>query len=199
MGHRLAGGVLSNLLGGERSALAGALETNAASAGPPDNVALHVGNGDERVIESGENVRDAGTDVLGVLGLNDLLLLRAFAEQFGGGGRSHGGRDFARLSGVFCRRFSARRGASSSGGFIALFRLRRLFRFGLLGFRLISRRFLFLLLCLVSHISISISEYLSSPAGCVARPRSSGTLSLTGVGGGVLDAVSQATHVADCP
>ena len=85
--HRLAGGVLRDLLRGVGRALARAFETDAAGAGPADQVALHVGDGDLRVVESGENVRDAGGDILRVLGLDDLLGIGIFAQKFGSGRR----------------------------------------------------------------------------------------------------------------
>ena len=58
-------------------------ETDATGAGPADDVALHVRDRDESIIESGQNVRDANADVLGVLGLDDFLLVSTFAQQFG--------------------------------------------------------------------------------------------------------------------
>src|SRR3954447_11143453 len=60
----LAGGRVSGDLGGEGSRLAGALEAGAAGGLPGDDVALAVGEGDDRVVEAGLDVRLADRDVL---------------------------------------------------------------------------------------------------------------------------------------
>src|SRR5688500_1031856 len=86
VGHGLAGGVLSDLLRGERSALARPVEANATGAGPAEDVPVHVGDVHLGVVESCENVGNAGADVPGPLGLDNLLGVRVFAEQFRSGG-----------------------------------------------------------------------------------------------------------------
>src|SRR4051812_36540409 len=60
----LAGGRVSGDLGGEGSRLAGALEAGAAGGLPGDDVALPVGEGDDRVVEACLDVRLADRDVL---------------------------------------------------------------------------------------------------------------------------------------
>ena len=84
--HGLAGGVLGDLLRGVGGALARAFEADAAGAGPTDDVALHVGDGHLGVVESGENVGDASSDILRALGLDDLLAGQIVGQQFGSGG-----------------------------------------------------------------------------------------------------------------
>ena len=83
--HRLAGGILGDLLRGVSGALARAFETDAAGARPAEHVALHVGDGDLGVVESGQNVRDADGDVLRALGLDDFLAGQIIGQQFGSG------------------------------------------------------------------------------------------------------------------
>src|ERR687894_1833198 len=60
----LAGGGVGRDLGGEGSRLAGALEAGAAGGLPGDDVALAIGEGDDRVVEAGLDVRLADRDVL---------------------------------------------------------------------------------------------------------------------------------------
>src|SRR5919109_1362359 len=60
----LAGRGVGGDLGGERSRLAGALEAGAAGGLPGDHVALAVGEGDDRVVEAGLDVRLTDWDVL---------------------------------------------------------------------------------------------------------------------------------------
>src|ERR1044071_1361445 len=60
----LAGGRVGRHLSGEGSRLAGALEAGAAGGLPSDHVALAVGEGDDRVVEAGLDVRLADRDVL---------------------------------------------------------------------------------------------------------------------------------------
>src|ERR687889_278080 len=60
----LAGRGVGGHLGGEGSRLAGALEAGAAGGLPRDDVALAVGEGDDRVVEAGLDVRLADRDVL---------------------------------------------------------------------------------------------------------------------------------------
>src|SRR4051794_16215203 len=60
----LAGGRVGGDLCGEGSRLAGALEAGAAGGLPGDDVALAVGEGDDRVVEAGLDVRLADGDVL---------------------------------------------------------------------------------------------------------------------------------------
>src|SRR5437899_11302551 len=57
--HRLASGILRDLLCCERSALARAFEANAPSSGPAEQIALHVGDSDSGLIEGGQSVRYA--------------------------------------------------------------------------------------------------------------------------------------------
>src|SRR2546430_10559085 len=61
--HRLARGDLRGRLRGEGCALAGAPEAGAPGAGPGDDVAHPVGEGDDRVVEGRLDVRDARTDL----------------------------------------------------------------------------------------------------------------------------------------
>ena len=58
MSHRLAGSVLRDHLRGVSRALAGAFETHTTGAGPADEVALSVRDGDLGVVEGGKNIRD---------------------------------------------------------------------------------------------------------------------------------------------
>src|SRR5215207_485716 len=58
---------LGGQLGGERRRLAGALEPHAARRGPRDDVALGVGDRDDRVVEGALDVHHTGGDVLAVL------------------------------------------------------------------------------------------------------------------------------------
>jgi hypothetical protein len=58
--HRLAGGVLRDLLRGVSRALARAFEPDAPGGGPADEIAVHVGDADLRVVERGQNVGNAG-------------------------------------------------------------------------------------------------------------------------------------------
>src|SRR3954447_22859446 len=60
----LAGRRVRRHLGGERRGLARALEAGAAGGLPRDHVALLVGQGDDRVVEAGLDVRLAERDVL---------------------------------------------------------------------------------------------------------------------------------------
>src|SRR4051794_23922225 len=60
----LARGGVGRDLGGERRGLARALETGAAGGLPRDHVAVLVGQGDDRVVEAGLDVRLAERDVL---------------------------------------------------------------------------------------------------------------------------------------
>src|SRR5215213_754677 len=57
---------LGGQLGGERRRLAGALEPHAARRRPRDDVALGVGDRDDRVVERALDVHHAGGDVLAV-------------------------------------------------------------------------------------------------------------------------------------
>ena len=95
MGHGLAGRILGYLLSGIGGAFAGAFETNATGTGPADDVALHVGDAHESIVESGENIRDATADVLSALGFDDLLASHIVGQQLGGSGSGDfGGGDF---------------------------------------------------------------------------------------------------------
>ena len=55
---RLVGDLLGCSTGGERGALAGALETDGPGRRPGDRLAVGVGDGDDRVVERRLNVRD---------------------------------------------------------------------------------------------------------------------------------------------
>jgi hypothetical protein len=87
VGHRLAGGVLGDLLGGVGRALAGAFEADAPGAGPADDVALHVGDADLVLLNVARMLAMPLDDVLGALGLDDLLAGHLVRQQLGGGGR----------------------------------------------------------------------------------------------------------------
>ena len=73
--HGLAAGILGNHLRGVGGALAGAFEAALAGARPSDGRAVHVGDGDDRVVERGDDMRNPGVNVLAALGLDDLDLL----------------------------------------------------------------------------------------------------------------------------
>src|SRR5208283_3116126 len=118
---------------------------------------MHVGDGDLRVVERGQNVGNAGADVLGMLGLDDFLCAGVLAQKLGrGGGRRNNRRirRFGRLGGGSpCnRRRPGGNFASRSGllrrflfsGFVRglLGRFGRGF-FGRLGFLLFRSGFLF--------------------------------------------------------
>src|SRR5581483_2092977 len=62
--HRRLRRLLGRQLGGERRALAAALEPDVARRGPRDDVALGVGDGDDRVVERALDVGDADGHVL---------------------------------------------------------------------------------------------------------------------------------------
>src|SRR5207302_6007366 len=62
-------------------AFALAFESNVARTRPSDDVALHVLNRDDGVVERGENVRDAVVNVFAALRLDDLRLLDAFRTK----------------------------------------------------------------------------------------------------------------------
>src|SRR5512140_3227979 len=92
MGHRLAGGILSDLLSGVGRALARALKPNPSRGGPPDDMPLRIRDAYLRIIERGQNVSHAGDDVLRAFGLDDLLSGEIVGEQFGGGRSGTSGR-----------------------------------------------------------------------------------------------------------
>src|ERR1700758_3008849 len=75
--HRPPGGRLGGHLGGERGALARALEPLAARRPPGDHVALGVGEADDGVVEGRQDVRVTDRDVLALTAPrpDDLLLL----------------------------------------------------------------------------------------------------------------------------
>ena len=87
MRHCLTSGILRDLLRGVSRAFARTLETDAACARPADEISLHVGNRDLRVVESGENICNAHRDIFRVLGFDNLLGIRVFAQKFGGSRR----------------------------------------------------------------------------------------------------------------
>src|ERR1051326_7893239 len=80
--HRLPGRILRDLLGSVSRALAGTFESNAACARPTDDVALHIGDADQRIVESGQEIGRADDDILCALGLDDLLASQIVGEQF---------------------------------------------------------------------------------------------------------------------
>ena len=91
--HRLARRILRNHLRGVGCALARAFETDFAGARPADHVAVQISDGDDGVVESGEDVGETGVNVLAPLRLDDLRLLdvvrierKIFLRRFGGGG-----------------------------------------------------------------------------------------------------------------
>src|SRR6266542_4899079 len=93
VGHGLAGGILRDLLGGEGGAFARALEADSTGAGLAEQVAVHVGDANLGVVKSGQDIGNAGGDVLGTFGLDDLLGVGIFAQKLsGGGGRRGDGR-----------------------------------------------------------------------------------------------------------
>ena len=69
----VAGGRLGGPLGGERRALAAALEADGAGRGPAQRVAVGVGDGDDRVVERRLDVGDAPADVASCLASSWLL------------------------------------------------------------------------------------------------------------------------------
>ena len=73
--HGLAGGVLCHHLRSVSCALTRAFESDFPGAGPSDDVALHVGNGDDRVVKRGQDVRNAVVNVLASLCFDDLWLI----------------------------------------------------------------------------------------------------------------------------
>ena len=79
--HRLTRGILRDHLRRVSGALARAFESNFARARPADDVAFQVGDRDDRVVESGEDVRDTGVNVLTSLGLDDLRLLDVVRDR----------------------------------------------------------------------------------------------------------------------
>ena len=62
--HRPASGLLGCQLGCEGGGLAGALEADVAGRRPREDIALLVGDGDDRVVEGALDVGDAVGDVL---------------------------------------------------------------------------------------------------------------------------------------
>jgi hypothetical protein len=84
--HGVASGVLSDNLSGISGGLTGAAEVALAGAGPGDDLTFGVGDRDDRVVERGEDVGDAGGDVLGTLGLADLDGAQLFLEEILSGG-----------------------------------------------------------------------------------------------------------------
>src|SRR5687768_9152893 len=65
--HRIAGGILSDHLRGIRGRFTRATEVALASRRPSDDGAFLVGNGNDRVVERGEDVGVPGGDVLRTL------------------------------------------------------------------------------------------------------------------------------------
>jgi hypothetical protein len=81
MSHRLTAGILRDDLGGVGGAFAGTAESHLAGGGPADHATGAIRDGDDGVVEGGVNVDDARRNVLGTLGLDDLLL-GGFATDF---------------------------------------------------------------------------------------------------------------------
>ncbi len=73
MAHRLARGVLCNLLRRISCAFAGTFESDPASARPADDMPLHVRDAHESVVESSQYVGNANEDILSAFGLDDLF------------------------------------------------------------------------------------------------------------------------------
>lgn len=61
---RFARSDFSSLLGGERSALAGPFKTGSSTARPAHDIPVHIGEGDNRVIEGRADMGDPGRDIL---------------------------------------------------------------------------------------------------------------------------------------
>ena len=85
VGHGEFGGLRADDLGSVGGGLTGAAELVAASATPGDHVAVGVRDGDLGIIESGQDVADAGGDVLRALGATNLHFTEFFTKQFLGG------------------------------------------------------------------------------------------------------------------
>src|SRR5665213_4388041 len=71
--HCLTRRILRDLLRSVSRAFARAFETNATGARPTDEISLHVGDGDLRVVESGKNVLDADEHIFCVLRTDDFF------------------------------------------------------------------------------------------------------------------------------
>src|SRR5262245_52143378 len=84
--HAVLHGGFSRLLGGDLGGigrrLARALEAELAGRGPGDRVALHVGDGDHRVVERCIHMDDARGDVLALLAARTDRLFRHIASLF---------------------------------------------------------------------------------------------------------------------
>ena len=116
MAHRLTGCVLRDHLRCVSGALARAFEADLARARPANHVAVQVGDGDDRVIKSGKDVRDAGMNVLASLRLDDFRLLdvvRVEREIFFGS-LNRGGRFFFAFAGFFSAFGAAAESATAS-------------------------------------------------------------------------------------
>src|SRR5690606_28159276 len=74
-------GVLGDNLGRVSGRLAGAAEVALAGAGPGNDLPLRVGDRNDRVVEGGQHVGDAGRDVLRTLRLADLDRAQLFLEK----------------------------------------------------------------------------------------------------------------------
>ena len=120
MSHGLAGGILRHHLRRVSGAFARAFESDFARARPADHVARQIGDGDDGVVESGKDMRDAGVNVLAALGLDDLRLLdvvrierKIFLRRLGGGWRFFFG--FRRLSSLLWQPCGAAAAAAAVG------------------------------------------------------------------------------------
>jgi hypothetical protein len=78
--------ILRDDLGGIGGGLARAAEVALAGAGPGDDLAFVVGDGNNGIVERSQDVDEAGGDVLRALGLADLDGAKLFLEQVFGGG-----------------------------------------------------------------------------------------------------------------
>src|SRR5262245_3377331 len=84
---------------------------------------MHVGDGNLRVIEGGEDRRNADANVFSTLGLDDFLGVWIVAEEFLGGRRS-GGDWSASFGGRSCSRCGSAFGSGSGLRSLFFFRLR---------------------------------------------------------------------------
>ena len=79
--HRLTRGILRHHLRCIGRAFARTFEPDFARTRPSDHLARQVGDGDDRVVESGEDMSNAGMNVLAPLGFDDLRLFDVVAIE----------------------------------------------------------------------------------------------------------------------
>src|SRR6266498_1601847 len=89
-------------------------EPDAAGTGPANDMALHIRDADESIVEGRQNVGDADRNILGAFGFDDFLAGHIVGEQFGGGRRSNGGNGRSALGRL--GRVGSGSGAFDSGG-----------------------------------------------------------------------------------